>query len=218
MLISEIVEFTKSKDKVVFEDGEFIVVYKGMVDKKAEELSEEEYNRLFKDMLVYGKRRAMNLLVRRDRSVKELTDKLSEDGYNEALTGAILDYLDSYHYLDDLRVAKQLVRANRDNKSIREVREVLKKHGISEEVSEEAVSTAYRAASEETEDCAFDDSSASAEHETEVIVSILKKKHLTPEIISALEYDERQKLAAKLFRKGFKSENIRKALTLSEFD
>ncbi len=218
MFISEITEYTKAKDRISFEDGSFLVVYKGMLPKDTPEISDEEYDRLYKEMLVYAKRRAMNLLVKRDRSVKELTDKLCEDGYNSDIVEAAMSYLDSYHYLDDLRVAKQLVRANREHKSIREIKEILKKHGISESDAEVAIGSAYCEASSEDDEAEGYVTEESSKHEIDVIVSLLKKKRLTPESIASMEYSDRQKLAAGFYRKGFKSENIKTALNMSDFD
>lgn len=215
MIISEITEFSKKKLRIVFEDNSDLVVYKGMVDRETDELSDEEYEKLFKEMLQYGKKRAMNLLMTRDRSVKELTDKLMEDGYNSELIDAVIAFLNNYSYLNDKRVAEQIVRSFRGTKSVMELRQALKKRGIDEEDSENAITMFYNQSDFGEEDAAVEDVNA---NEILVIQKLLIKSGMTKEKLSELDYNERNKVAAKLYRKGFKSENIRKAINLSDFD
>lgn len=215
MIISSITEFSKKKLKILFEDSSFLVVYKGMVDVEFTELSDEDYERLFKDMLNYGKRRAMNLLMTRDRSVKELTEKLEEDGYNQALIDAVIDFLNKYSYLNDSRVAEQIVRSFRNSKSVMELRQVLKRRGISEEEAEKAIEVFYN-----QNDFEEEGTSAETVNDNEILViqKFLNKIGMTKDKLSELDYQEKNKLAAKLYRKGFKSENIRKAISLSEYE
>ena len=54
--------------------------------------------------------------------------------------------------------------------------------------------------------------------EMKAIILLLKKLSMTPERIASLDFKERQKLAAKFYRKGFRSDNISKALRLENFD
>ena len=58
-----------------------------------------------KELLLKGKKRALRLLERKDYSRKELKDKLCKDGYEENIIEQIIAYVDSFHYLDDSRVA-----------------------------------------------------------------------------------------------------------------
>ena len=216
MIITEITEFSKKKNKISFENGEFLVVYKGMTDTEATELPEETYAALFKEMVRYAKRRAMNLLIKSDRSVAEIRSKLSEDGHNPEIIAEVLKFLDSYGYLDDRRTAEQLVRAYREQKSIREIRSKLKMRGISDEDAEYAINTVYNEHSASMNDAGFE--ASAAEHEISVMVSQLKRSGMTPESIHALDRKDRDKLAAKFYRKGFKADNIRKVLDMSEFE
>ena len=64
--IISVTEFSKSKIKIEFDDGDFIVVYKGMINTESKETEDREYDILYKEMLKYGKKRAMNLLVKKD--------------------------------------------------------------------------------------------------------------------------------------------------------
>ena len=208
--ISEITEFSKSKNKVLFEDNSFLVIYKGMYGKEEREMSDEDYIKLRSEMLGYGKKRAMNLLVRKDYSRKAMEKKLADDGYNSEIIEEVFSFLDSYHYLDDARVAEHLVKINRNSKSMQEIRFILKRQELPDDVIDNALSEYYR----DSENGSKDD----ADGEMAVIVYHLKKLGMTPEKIKELDFKERQKLAAKLFRKGFKAENISKAMRLEDFE
>jgi len=72
-----------------------------------------------KELLIKGKKRALRLLERKDYSRKELWNRLQKDGYDERLTEQIISYVDSYHYLDDTRVAGSYIRSKKGYKSKR---------------------------------------------------------------------------------------------------
>ncbi len=200
--IAGITEFSKAKTRIVFDDESFLVVYKGMYKGSDSEMKEEEYDTLVSEMTSYGKKRAMNLLIKKDYSVKALREKLEEDGYNSSIIEKIFTFLNGYHYLDDNRLAENLIRANKEAKSKAEIRFMLKKRGISEETAERALEEVYNT----------DEAGAETNDELNAIIKSLKKMGMTAEKISGLDYKERSKLAAKFYRKGFKAENITKAL------
>ncbi len=200
--IAGITEFSKAKTRIVFDDESFLVVYKGMYKGSDSEMKEEEYDTLVSEMTSYGKKRAMNLLIKKDYSVKALREKLEEDGYNSSIIEKIFTFLNGYHYLDDNRLAENLIRANKEAKSKAEIRFMLKKRGISEETAERALEEVYNT----------DEAGAETNDELNAIIKSLKKMGITAEKISGLDHKERSKLAAKFYRKGFKAENITKAL------
>jgi len=153
------------------------------------------------ELVKRGKKRAMHLLERRDYSRKELKDKLTKGEYPEDIQEEIFAYLDSYHYLDDCRVAGTFIRNRKNGKSKRELEYLLRQKGISEEDIEIAMDENYRA--EEGE-----------EQEMIAIYGQLRKYHVEEGDIECLNYEEKQKLAAKLYRKGFSADKIRSALQM----
>ncbi len=207
--ISEIKEFSKSKIRIVFEDESFLVVYKGMYKGKEDEMSDAEYEDLTKEMVSYGKKRAMNLLIKKDYSRRALEKKLEDDGYNPEIIEKIYAFLDSFHYLDDERLAENLIRGYRATKSKAEIRFLLKKRELSDEVTERAMENVYYGEDEGEED---------RDTELKAVINLLKKSNMTPEKIGELDFKEKQKLAAKFYRKGFKAESISKALKMESFD
>ncbi len=208
--ISEIKEFSKSKNRIEFDDESFIVVYKGMYKGDSSEMSEDEYEGLTKEMTAYGKKRAMNLLIKKSYSRRALEKKLEDDGYNPEIIKKIYEFLDSFHYLNDGALAESIIRNYKDTKSKAEIRFLLKKREIPDQIADQAMEEFYMH-DEFDEDDGIDP-------EMKAVVKLLKKLSITPEKIAAMDFKERQKLAAKFYRKGFKAENISKALKLESFE
>ncbi|MBP3593343.1 MAG: regulatory protein RecX [Lachnospiraceae bacterium] len=154
-----------------------------------------------KELLIKGKKRALRLLERKDYSRKELSDKLKKDGYAEELVEKIIEYIDSYHYLDDIRVAGSYIRSRMGYKSKRELEYMLKQKGIREEEIDSAMEENYK----------NDDN---IPQEEVAIRKYLQKFHVDEDSFYDLSFEEKQKIAAKLYRKGFASEKIRKILQM----
>ena len=154
-----------------------------------------------KALLLQGKKRALRLLERRDYSKKELVERLKKDGYEEDIIEKIIDYVDGFHYLDDLRVAGSFIRGKKEYKSKRELEFLLKQKGISEEEIENALLENYK-------------NEEGVSQEEIVIKKWLVKYHAEEEKIPQMTLEEKQKVAAKLYRKGFASEKIRKLLQM----
>ena len=75
------------------------------------------------ERLKIGKKRALHLLERKDYSKRELVERLQKDGYEIELIEEIIAYVDSFHYLDDVRVAGAYIRVRKHQKSKRELAE-----------------------------------------------------------------------------------------------
>lgn len=154
-----------------------------------------------KELLLKGKKRALRLLERKDYSRKELKERLIKDGYSTELVEQIIDYVDSFHYLDDVRMAGSFIRSRKEYKSKRELEYLLKQKGISEEEISQALEENYR-----NED--------GISQEEIAIRRQLNKYHVDEAALEEMTYEEKQKVAAKLYRKGFKQESIRKLLQM----
>ena len=82
MFVTEIRSLNKKKSRILFDDGEDLVLYNGEIRasriKEQEELPDEVYEKLAGEVLTKrAKHRAMYLLLRQMRTKKELEDKLS---------------------------------------------------------------------------------------------------------------------------------------------
>lgn len=154
-----------------------------------------------KEVLLQGKKRALRLLERKDYSRKELSERLLKDGYDRDLVEQIIAYVDSFHYLDDVRVAGSFIRGRKEYKSKRELEFLLKQKGISEEEIELALEENYK-----NENGVAQEELAIRKH--------LQKYHVTEETLENMTYEEKQKIAARLYRKGFEQDKIRKLLQM----
>ncbi|MCR5690811.1 MAG: recombination regulator RecX [Eubacterium sp.] len=129
-------------------------------------------------------KKAMDLLLLKDRTVKELQDRLAKAGFSpEAVKGAI-DYVDSYGYLDDERYARTYLDYHKGQRSRRELAYKLEQKGISRE----------------TVTLVLEDYQGQDEREA---VTRLLTKRLKGRDPRELTYEDWQKHLAYLARKGY---------------
>lgn len=143
MLVTEITEVTRKKVKITFDHQFTLVLYKGELKsfslKEGAEVGEDTIQRIEEQVLnKRATRYAMNLLVKKDYTSKELTDKLTRAGYTENSAGAALSYVSSYHYVDDLSYARRYLETYSDRKSVRKMQMELRQKGISDELFAQA--------------------------------------------------------------------------------
>ena len=155
MLVTSIIETTRKKVKIEFDHQFTLVLYKG--ELKAFSLREgaEVPDTIIEtiEQQVLNKRAtkyAMNLLVKKDYTSKELTDKLTKAGYTENSAGAALAYVASYHYVDDLSYARRYLETYSDRKSIKKMQMELRQKGISDELFWQAKDEAQMESEEDT--------------------------------------------------------------------
>ena len=108
MRIVEVVPVTKTKYRVVTDEQLAFMLYKGELSryrlKENGELSAEIFQEIFREILVKrAKLRAMHLLTRMDYTEAELEKKLMKGEYTPQAVKIAMDYVRSYHYLDDER-------------------------------------------------------------------------------------------------------------------
>ncbi|MEE0751295.1 regulatory protein RecX [Frisingicoccus sp.] len=135
MRITYVEKTGRKKVRVTMDDGESFVVserdWESFGGKAGEDLEDELILKLYREyMLPRAKFRALNLLKVRDRSRQELAQRLKMDGYPESIIKDTMAYVDSYHYLDDARFARNYVDYRGSRKSRRELEYELKMKGI----------------------------------------------------------------------------------------
>lgn len=140
--------------------------------------------------------KAMELLQLRDRSEKELRDKLIAKEFSEETIEETVKFLYAHHYLDDLRLCKSFIRVRAGAYSKKELAHKLSERGIQKQVIEEAF--------EELEE-----EESEVPSEADAAVKLVQKKLKGRTSIS---YEEKQKLLAALYRKGFSRSSIDAAL------
>lgn len=136
-----------------------------------------------------GRKKAMSLLNHNDRTTWELQDRMERAGFDEEVIADAIAYVRSFHYLDDLRYAIRFAEIYSESRSIQRIRQDLQKRHVSEEHITAAL-----------ENIAWDDSAALKKELGRLLRSRREEEPLS--------YEEKQKLAAKLYRKGFRTDAI----------
>lgn len=206
MQITRIEELNKTRCKVYIEQEFAFVLYKGELRlykvKEGEDLTEEAYNTIMTEVLPKrAKLRAMNLLQKREYTTSQLRDKLKQGFYPASVLEEALDYVASFHYIDDLRYATDYIRCNEQSRSRKRIEQDLQNKGISKDM----ISRAWMEWEEQ----------GGEQDEEAMIRKLLAKRGYDSD---TADYSRRQKEAAFLMRKGFSGESIRRALHDYEYE
>ena len=147
-IVSGITEYKKNKYKVCMDDGTHLVLYKGEVRRyrlqEGQTVDEALYQELFYE--VVGKRvkkRALALLEKMDRTEQGLYRKLAESEYPEELILDAIEYVKKYHYIDDMRYARNYISYRQGSKSRRRLQQELMQKGVPKEITEQALEEIY---------------------------------------------------------------------------
>ena len=200
MTVTGIVELDKRRNKV-FLDGEFaFVLYKGELrDYKITvdaELGMEQYQEIMTELLPRrAKIRAMNLLTARAYTESKLRQKLKEGFYPEQIVEQAIEYVKSYGYVDDRAYAAEYISYHADKLNQQQIEQKLLQRGLSKEMIRQALEEFF--AKEGSID------------EIAQITKLLERKHDRKENMTV---EEQQRIRAMLYRKGFRSDNILKAM------
>lgn len=198
--VVSVVPQDKKKLKICLDNGDSFILYKGEAAKlslfEKEVFDDAKYRQIMTDIL--GKRatkRAMHLLEQQERTEKQLRDKLAQGGYPEQCINQAIDYVKSYHYVDDYRYAIVYIRYHQEKESRQKLTQKLMMRGISRELIQQALEEEFVA-----DECAQ-------------IKELLRKRRYDPD-----NADEatRRKTAQFLMRKGFKSRDIFRVMRMEE--
>ena len=144
------------------------------------------------DELLEAKKKAMSLLKYMDRTEWQLRDKLAAKGFSEEAVEGAVDYLKSFHYLDDYRYAVHFVELHYEQRSRQRMRQDLYQRHVPEEYIDLALESIC-----ENDDVALQ----------EALRKITKGE-------TEYSYEEKQKIAGKLYRKGFRLGDIKRVLDM----
>ncbi|MCH5267522.1 MAG: regulatory protein RecX [Lachnospiraceae bacterium] len=137
-------------------------------------------------------KKAMSLLQHMDRTEWELRSKLKQSGFSEEAVEKAVAYVGSYHYIDDERYARRFVDIYRQSRSMQRIRRDLQKRHVPESLIDQAI-----------EEVDGDDGDAL----TKALDKLLRGK-------TELPYEEQQKVMAKLYRRGFRVDDIIKQIDI----
>ncbi|MBR6397073.1 MAG: RecX family transcriptional regulator [Lachnospiraceae bacterium] len=150
---------------------------------------------------VRARKKVLSLLEMCDRPEGELRSKLRLKGYDEEAIDDAIEYAKKFGYIDDTRYAKNYISFNLGLKNKTKIIYGLTAKGIKKDLALKL----YEEAVEETD--------REEDPEMEALLKEIRKKTRGGE----LTYEEKTKLSASLYRKGFSLTLIKKALN-TEFD
>ena len=139
-------------------------------------------------------KKAMDLLLRGDRTEAELRDRLNGYDFEPAAVDEAIGYVKSFGYIDDLRYAKTYIDYHRVRRSRKELKHRLRDKGVSDEIISEAF-LEYDEADDDPELASMQ----------QLIAKRLKGRQ-----ISELDYNEKAKHMRYLAGRGYPSDKIRR--------
>lgn len=196
MIITDIQYGENKKYKIYLNDECVFELYKSEI--KAENLQVGmEVDAVLYDKILYqvvGKRavkRAMHILEKRDKTRKQLEDKLRENHYPKECIAFAVEYVESYGYIDDYSYASRYVEFRKHKKSRSQLQQELLGKGIDRAVVSQVL--------EEIE-----------YREEDILREQILKKCPNPWELSK---EQKRKLMASFMRKGFSYGVIERSLS-----
>lgn len=202
-IVTKIEELDKKRSKIYINQEFAFVLYKGEIVQyklKTEEAIEDSiYETIRKEILPKrAKKRCLNLLQKKSYTEYKLREKLIEGLYTQDIIDEAIDYVKSFHYVNDYDYACQYIFYHKETESRRKIEEKLSLKGIDREILSQAFQDSY----EEEEQ---------QEIELQQAKKLLEKKNYNAE---TMDWKEKQKVYAFLARKGISPAIIQKAMSI----
>lgn len=201
MTVTDVIRISGNRYQIMI-DGEFaFVLYKGELSsykvKDGESISKETYDEIMGQVLPKrAKLRAMNLLMAKAYTEKQLRDKLKSGQYPQSCIDQAVQYVKSFGYVDDAQYAADYLFYHGGEKNKKQLLLKLRQKGVSDEIAAKAY-----------EDyCQM----GLAPSEEDLICSYLIKKKYDP----AGDEKEKNKMIRSLLQKGFSYGKIMDSFTL----
>lgn len=192
----------KGKRRLRFENGENCIVYyseiKGLHLEEGAYISVEIYEKIITEIVgKRAKKRALYLLEKMDRTEQQLREKLLLSEYPSRCVDDAIEYVKSFHYLDDERYAEIYIRYKKHKMSRQQIKQKLMAKGVSRELISNAIEEEYDA------------------DEKVQIRNLLEKKRFSSETADEGEF---RRVYNYLLRRGFRSSDILKEMKHRETD
>ena len=192
----------KGRRRIRFENGESCIVYyseiRGLNLDEGIYISHEVYEKIFKEIVgKRAKKRALHLLEQMDRTEQQLRDKLAVSEYPVRCIDDAIEYVKSFHYLDDERYAETFTRYKKEKMSRQQIKQKLMQKGVNRDIISNAIEEEYDV------------------DETVHIRSLLAKKHYSNQNADEGEF---RRVYNYLLRRGFRSSDILKEMKYTGTD
>lgn len=217
MRILSIEELDKVRRKIHLEGVPSFWLYRSDIAeyglKENAEITEQLYELIRTEkVLLYARKKTLEILERMDRSEQELKNKLAQREFTPDIIDEAVAYAKRFHYVDDLRYATNLIHQKSSIKSKKQISYILYQKGISKDIADQAYEDFIRSKQElaHSSQGELEDEVKAVNPEVEAILKIVRRKGKPIEEYSK---EELQKLTASLYRKGFSMDNIRTVLS-----
>ena len=152
---------------------------------------EEEHQLIYEVVGKRAKRRTMHLLEQMDRTEQQLREKLKQGGYPQACIDLALEYVKSFHYVDDYRYACTYINYRQDRMSRYQLKVKLYGKGVPGELIDRALEECYEG------------------DEQDQIIRLLEKKKFDAQNSDQKEFT---RVYQYLMRRGFRSNDVLRAM------
>lgn len=201
-IVTAVKELTKKRRLVYVNYEPAFALYVGELKKyeiaEMREIQPERYQELIVLLSKRATLRALNLLKNKDYAQEELTRKLRDSHYPSEAIDQAVHYAIQYGYIDDYRYASNYVAFKADGRSRRQIVSFLQGKGIAPMLIEQVCEEYY---------------SENSDTELQLVIRQMKKK-LSRVNPADFSFEQRQKLLGYFYRKGFRSDVIKKALDI----
>lgn len=163
--------------------------------EEGDSISSDKREEIIVRLTKRARERCLHLLERQDYTRQKLAMKLREGHYPDDIIEVVLDFLEGIGCIDDIRYTLAYIDQHHDDKSRRNIEQVLMQRGISRDVIAQGFARFMDA--------------GGVQDEAAQIAEILEKKHYDS---NTADRKERSRLYNMLIRKGYSYEEVTKAL------
>lgn len=205
-VVTKITELDKKRSEIYINQEFAFVLYKGEIAQykiRTESPVEDDIYSVIRNEILpeRAKKRCLNLLQKRPYTECKLREKLAEGKYTQDIVDEAIEYVKSFHYIDDYEYACQYIFYHKETETKKKMEEKLAMKGVNKKTLQQAFADSY------------DDEKEWLELELIQAQKLLQKKQFD---IENADWREKQKVYAFLDRKGISSSIIRKAMNLQD--
>jgi regulatory protein len=162
--------------------------------KEGDKLDENALAKLMEDYVwPKARQKALSLIKFQDRTQKELRNRLALEMYPEEIIERVIKYTIKYGFINDRRYADNYISSRKLKKSQTAIRGELLRKGINKELLDIVILSHY----------------GDEEEEDPELIAIKKAVAKKVRDIDGMSHEEKEKLIASLYRKGFDLEKIK---------
>ena len=204
-VVTQIGELDKKRSKIYINQEFAFVLYNGEIKQYKLEAGQEVEDNIYYEIVTRvipkrAKKRCLNLLQKKPYTEYKLREKLTEGFYTQDIIDDAIDYVKSFHYVDDYDYACQYIFYHKETESKRKIEEKLRLKGINKDILSQAFQDSY--GEEEEQEMEFLQAKR-----------LLEKKKYNAE---SADWKEKQKVYAFLARRGITSSVIKKVMFIQE--